>query len=335
MLTKLFFCTGWVDTFIGPAGLSLAAGMGVLHIMQGKSRYANKLPHSSCTHLRLWSSIADFIPVDLVSAGILAAAWATAKAYKERKANRILAGYQDRVKIYHMTSSSVNPTTWGSMGDLLLSIFRHTHSKSRHAISHNPWQRFVDSSFLYAIGHCCFHLTPALLYDFKLVLLDGKKPKMLDSMRKLNSAVSSLFYFTSHSWWYRNENTLDLISQLNPEDRWVPMNLYFQMLCFLREATNLMFCLNNFVVVVVVIYVCRRIFNFDARQLDWDVVAFVFAKGLTRYLLHEDPLRFVPTASRSSGGLWASPFWLHESGSRIPHERDQQESGKTRVKAAL
>jgi hypothetical protein len=181
--------------------------------------------------------------VDYVSSGILAVSWATTAGYKQRREREKALGYRDRVKIYHMGSSGVNPTTWGAMGELVLAVFRHSHYKSKHAISHRPWQRFVDGPFLYAIAHCCFHLTPALMYDWKLMLIDGKKPRMLDSMRKLNVAVSSLFYFTSHSWWFRNENILDLLKRLNEEDRYVLIFFLFLSFIFFVFYFALFVCL--------------------------------------------------------------------------------------------
>eukprot|EP00005_Dracoamoeba_jomungandri_P003035 CAMPEP_0174261254 /NCGR_PEP_ID=MMETSP0439-20130205/11324_1 /TAXON_ID=0 /ORGANISM="Stereomyxa ramosa, Strain Chinc5" /LENGTH=255 /DNA_ID=CAMNT_0015345707 /DNA_START=291 /DNA_END=1055 /DNA_ORIENTATION=- len=78
---------GWVDSLIGPAGLSVACGLGYLHAMNVDRK-----------------SVADFVPVDFVCSAIIAASWHLAQ-HPEKKKTR-------RVTVFHLSSSAKNPVTW-------------------------------------------------------------------------------------------------------------------------------------------------------------------------------------------------------------------------------
>eukprot|EP01127_Copromyxa_protea_P018953 TRINITY_DN605_c0_g1_i1.p1 TRINITY_DN605_c0_g1~~TRINITY_DN605_c0_g1_i1.p1 ORF type:complete len:326 (+),score=62.73 TRINITY_DN605_c0_g1_i1:683-1660(+) len=176
---------GWVDSLIGPAGLSLAAGLGALHAMPGYS-----------------SAVTDIIPVDLVANTILVAAYHTAVNPPGK-----------RFPIYHISSSSTNPVTWGNLACAVAGNFQRHPSKRSMA---RAWVGLVPPH-LYPFAHKVVHVAPAALADARLVVT-GQTPKFVKKAATLDQIARSLEFFTSHQWFFGQHNLLAMWQSLSPGD---------------------------------------------------------------------------------------------------------------------
>eukprot|EP01126_Amoeba_proteus_P029801 TRINITY_DN2943_c0_g1_i13.p1 TRINITY_DN2943_c0_g1~~TRINITY_DN2943_c0_g1_i13.p1 ORF type:complete len:483 (-),score=78.56 TRINITY_DN2943_c0_g1_i13:83-1531(-) len=176
---------GWVDSLIGPAGLSLAAGLGALHAMPG-------LP----------DGIMDIIPVDLVVNAILAATYHTA-----------INPPRERLPIYHIATGAKNPITWRHLASVVTGNFsRRPSSRTMSRV----WIYFVNPRF-YPVLHRMFHLTPAALGDLRRAVV-GKKPLLFNKAQTLNNIAKSLEFFTAHEWIFGIQNLTSLWESLTPTD---------------------------------------------------------------------------------------------------------------------
>jgi len=161
--SKEFPIIGWVDSFIGPAGLVLAYGLGAVHTM-----YADK----NCKP--------DFIPVDFVVHETLVAAWYTAQNPPGK-----------RLPVYHACAGKNNPLTWHFVRSLAGGYFRRNPAKK--SISY-PFTLMIKNGILFWVSHQVFHVFPALLRDSQR-LIAGKRTKMLKASSQIYRIILSLSFF--------------------------------------------------------------------------------------------------------------------------------------------
>eukprot|EP01128_Nolandella_sp_AFSM9_P001892 TRINITY_DN12294_c0_g1_i1.p1 TRINITY_DN12294_c0_g1~~TRINITY_DN12294_c0_g1_i1.p1 ORF type:complete len:425 (-),score=70.03 TRINITY_DN12294_c0_g1_i1:163-1377(-) len=178
---------GWVDSYIGAAGLMAAHGLGVLHCMVGKPE-----------------AIFDLIPVDLVANKILTVAYRTATKPE-------YAG-----KIYHASSSTSNPITWE--GFRMAANYHNRVSPFKNRIGPAYAFPLSRTGIKFQILHYTTSVAPAALADF-VAYARGKKMKNVSQTRMIGKIVRSLRFFTSHGWKFSNQNSLDLSDELALEDR--------------------------------------------------------------------------------------------------------------------
>eukprot|EP01130_Rhizamoeba_saxonica_P000723 TRINITY_DN10656_c0_g1_i1.p1 TRINITY_DN10656_c0_g1~~TRINITY_DN10656_c0_g1_i1.p1 ORF type:complete len:468 (+),score=93.39 TRINITY_DN10656_c0_g1_i1:18-1421(+) len=178
---------GWVDTFIGSSGLTLATGLGAIHVMRGKS-YA----------------ISDLIPVDFTTNLIILAAWRTALEPPVGK----------KIKIYHSATSDTNPHTWGNHRLMINSYFQRNRPKK--SLSY-PYAMIVHNPILFYILHVMMHSLPAVYGDARRVS-KGKKPKLKQASKRIFNTIKGLEFFTSNSWIFSTKNTRSICNSLNEVD---------------------------------------------------------------------------------------------------------------------
>eukprot|EP01123_Difflugia_compressa_P013503 TRINITY_DN6299_c0_g1_i1.p1 TRINITY_DN6299_c0_g1~~TRINITY_DN6299_c0_g1_i1.p1 ORF type:complete len:487 (+),score=62.86 TRINITY_DN6299_c0_g1_i1:66-1526(+) len=177
---------GWIDSYIGAAGIVAASSLGVLHGMNGGG-----------------SNTVDFIPVDFVVDLILVTLWHT----KENPPG-------ERLNIYHSATSSRNPYTWEHLRSGVVGYYRRRPPKRNVG---PVWVLYVQNPALFYLYHFLFTRLPATLQDTKRVL-KGESPKMVAGSKVLYKACSSLSFFTLHSWAFAIHNTQALWEALGPED---------------------------------------------------------------------------------------------------------------------
>ncbi|XP_046367983.1 fatty acyl-CoA reductase 1-like [Haliotis rufescens] len=176
---------GWIDNYNGPSGLYIAAGKGILRSMKGDH-----------------SAVADIIPVDIPVNLMITSAWYTA-VYQPKQ-----------TMVYHCTTGSVNPFTWGEMESVVINFYKRTPLDD---CFRRPNVALTNNSFLHDYWMFVSHMVPAYMYDlvFKLV---GKQPRMVKTYNKLHRSMDILTYFTSNSWEWTYTNLDMLKSKLTAQD---------------------------------------------------------------------------------------------------------------------
>jgi fatty acyl-CoA reductase len=180
---------GWVDSLIGPAGVCLAGGMGVLHVMRGKSR-----------------QVADLIPVDYVCNTILTAAWHTAHNPPGR-----------RIPIFHSASSGKNPIDWWTVITVGIQWFRRNPIKNE--LKQYPFAFVVNNYWLFLIAHIILHTTPAAIGDV-IRMMQGRHAKLVTGSNHLYTVITQLTPFTSRQWQFLADNVdTKLLASMSEEDK--------------------------------------------------------------------------------------------------------------------
>lgn len=177
---------GWIDNYNGPSGLYIAIGKGILRSMK-------------CDN----DGVADIIPVDIPVNMLITVAWYTAVMKP------------DHVLIYHSTSGSVNPFTWGEMENVVLNVWKKVPLDN---CFRRPKVQLIQNEFLHDYYVMVSHLIPAYIADFGYYLL-GKKPRMVRIYNKLHRSCGTLTYFTMQSWEWTYNNLDMLIDHMSPEDK--------------------------------------------------------------------------------------------------------------------
>lgn len=214
--------TGWIDSVNGPAGASLLGTLGI-------ARTINYKPNSK----------ADLIPVDTVANALIAIAWKTAQDPPVGKP----------LKVYNITTSDVNPTTWvkyleyGRVIAMQMPSMRMVrvpaqvvHGDSVNQVYHKFTKFFSETLFAYFV-------------DLILLVL-GYKPLMIRLVRRMHNAFNMLEFFTNHEWIFPCDNLLKLTDSLSPVD--------------------------------------QKLFDFDVRKIDWREYTYNMYIGIRRHLLKED-----------------------------------------------
>ncbi|CAG9770344.1 unnamed protein product [Ceutorhynchus assimilis] len=177
----------WVDNIYGPVGLIEGAAIGLLHIMPVNG-----------------NAMADCVPADFVINNCIAASYKTAK---ERKL--------DQIPIYNFTSSSSNPLHWK---DLFLTTKQGKKVGSTILIS-KGFFKFTTCWTWYYIVSFLLHTIPAVIVDFVLEKLMGKKPLLRKAYGKIDKFINSLVHFTLNEWKFVDRNTQCLWDELNDRDK--------------------------------------------------------------------------------------------------------------------
>jgi len=177
---------GWVDVMLGPAGLFVAVGMGVLRVMHGSNEI-----------------LADFIPVDLVCNTIVAAAWHTS-----------LPKDSTDLSVFHCTTGTRNPCLWHVPRQMIPAFFRLNRPKRNIGY---PLAFFIQNDLLFNIASFVLHVLPAMVIDLAR-LVSGKKAFMVKASMRLHTAINSLAHFTSHNWFFVSQKVENLMNRMNEQD---------------------------------------------------------------------------------------------------------------------
>ncbi|OWF43207.1 fatty acyl-CoA reductase 1-like isoform X2 [Mizuhopecten yessoensis] len=177
---------GWIDNYNGPSGLYIAAGKGILRSVKGDFR-----------------CVADIVPVDMPVNMMIAAAWYTA------------VNKPSSTLIYHCTTGSTNPFTWGEMEGVVMNFWKKVPLDS---CFRRPKISLTMNSMIHDYWVFVSHMIPAYFADMGYCLM-GKRPRMVKIYNKLHRAMNSLTFFTTHSWEWTYNNLDMLKSQMTPEDK--------------------------------------------------------------------------------------------------------------------
>lgn len=224
--------TGWVDSYNGPGGASLLGSLGIARTM--------------CFNP---NNTADLIPVDIVSNALINIAWYTA------------CHDSSDLKVYNITSGSVNPISWYQYleyGRNMAIEYPSTRvvrppAKVMTGKGHSPLSNF----FTKWISEVLF----AYLIDI-ILFICGQKPMMVRVVKKMHHAFDLLSYFVRREWKYPCNNILALIE-------------------FMEKT-----CPSD-----------KAIFYMDVRELNWKNYISDCYMGFRRYLMRE-PDSNIPSAKR-------------------------------------
>lgn len=227
---------GWVDNLNGPTGLILAIGKGLLRSMHVKRECkADLIP-------------VDVVVNTMIAAGYYAAKTGKTLQVEQpvangcslienNQTNTILGGLdadklvlsekvddedesmdvKQRVSgfdhkktppIFHCTSGSVNPISWGQMEDTFFSIIRKYPSQQ---VLRYPFGSFKSNKLHDTITRLFVHYLPALIIDL-ICLVMGKKRQLLSIYFKLHCAVEALSNFSTQNYNF-SASKLKLLEQ--------------------------------------------------------------------------------------------------------------------------
>lgn len=222
--------SGWIDNFYGPTGAIAGAGTGVIRTLRCN-------PNAN----------ANMVPVDLCVNGIITSAWDVANRYN----TKITLGPE--IPVYNFCTSPENQLTWGDftikttkyglMYPTLKSIWYLCYANNPNQLMH-----LLSILFL--------HYLPAIIID-AFALIIGKKPRLLNTYKKIHRFMNVIEYFSMRQWDYQMDNLNGLWNKLSKKD--------------------------------------KEIFFFDMSQLDWDLFLQHYFRGIRQYLL-KDPLETIPEA---------------------------------------
>ncbi|CAH1786735.1 unnamed protein product [Owenia fusiformis] len=177
---------GWIDNLNGPSGMYIAAGKGLLKSVLCDS-----------------DAVADIIPVDMPTNMLILVGWYTA-THKPRE-----------VLVYHSTTGTVNPFTWGQMVDVGMAYFK---DQPLNACFRRPKLALTVSPWLHNYWMFVSHMIPAYVTDLAFRLA-GKKPRMVKTYNKMHRSLSTLNFFTLRTWEWTYKNIDCLKKALSEEDK--------------------------------------------------------------------------------------------------------------------
>lgn len=179
---------GWVDNLNGPVGLIVGAGKGVIRSMHCKRDYH-----------------AEVIPVDVAINALIGISHKVGSTKNTLK----------NIPVYNITQSTVRPMTWGEVLEKGKSIAYD------YPFENQIWYPDGDirsSKFIHNLFVFFFHLIPAYLIDF-LLLIFGQKRFMVRIQKRISDGLEVLQYFTTRDWVFHNTNMLILWGDMCPKDK--------------------------------------------------------------------------------------------------------------------
>lgn len=151
---------------------------------------------------------ADVIPVDFVSNSLIVIAAHTANSALERNL------------VYHLTTGSKNPLTWGKLLDWCqITIKTKPFLKqirplaSKPVVSNNLYGR-ISHEMTKIFSHYCF----AMFADC-IVMLCGHRPFLWKITKRMHQGFDTLQPFTSREWEFVNENYFKIYNMLSEEEK--------------------------------------------------------------------------------------------------------------------
>jgi len=202
----------------GPTGIVVGVAAGLLRVL----------------HIKKYNN-AELVPVDLCVNSMIASAY------------DIGTNSYEEPPMYNYVSSQNNPINWHTYTDLASAY------GEKVPLSKTAWYytfKMSNSKLLVTILTFLYHTLPAAIIDFGLFVC-GKKPKLLDTYRKIHKLCDVLSYFTNNVWKFSNNNVKNLWTKLDDRD--------------------------------------KEIFYFDMDSVDWPEFIEQSMYGLRTYLMKEDP----------------------------------------------
>ncbi|XP_075145603.1 waterproof [Haematobia irritans] len=219
--------SGWIDNMYGPCGIIVGVGSGVMRIFSGKVE--NK---------------AHMVPVDLCVNALLTSAWDIAR------------NTYDTPPIYNYVPDSENLSSWREFMEYAIEYGRKL--PLRKSIWY-PCFTIVSSKWQFSLLSFLYHTLPALFMDM-LMLVIGKKPRMLKIYRKIHKFCSVMEYFSSNEFIFDNSNVRALWDKLDAKD--------------------------------------KQLFAFDMRPIDWTELFRISLWGLRSYVVKDEPSTVAESVKR-------------------------------------
>ncbi|CAA3033351.1 Hypothetical predicted protein, partial [Olea europaea subsp. europaea] len=120
------------------------------------------------------------------------------------------------IPVFHCTSGSENPITWGEVSVFILAALSVFPSTSTYRY---PCGSFTGNWHLDKFYSITLHYIPGYIADFITRLLGGK-PIIVRLFRKFDQAANVLQAFTTKTWHFQHTNRLFLINELmSKEDK--------------------------------------------------------------------------------------------------------------------
>ncbi|XP_073840124.1 waterproof [Musca autumnalis] len=219
--------SGWIDNMYGPCGIIVGVGSGVMRIFSGKVE--NK---------------ANMVPVDLCVNALLTSAWDIAR------------NTYDSPPIYNFIPDPDNIASWREFMEYATEYGRKL--PLRKSIWY-PCFTIVSSKWQFALLAFLYHTLPALFMDM-LMLVIGKKPRMMKMYRKIHKFCAVMEYFSSNEFIFENNNVRALWDKLDAKD--------------------------------------KRLFAFDMRSVDWTELFRISLWGLRSYVVKDEPSTVAESVKR-------------------------------------
>ncbi|XP_067618349.1 fatty acyl-CoA reductase wat-like [Eurosta solidaginis] len=214
---------GWIGNLHGPSAILYASGRGVLRVMFMKAyQRAHLVPADYCANL------------------MLAIGWETAKRSKQECLKMA-------PPIYNYSNHDDNPLNWKQY---ISTIEDYGYEVALTKMIWYPFLITVDKKWLYLLLTVFYHTIPGYILDFLLVL-KGKKRRMIELYSKIEKQSSALDYFIMNNFEFTMENTMALWNSLTARD--------------------------------------KELFNFDLRSIYWKEYIQYTLKGMRLYLCGETP----------------------------------------------
>ncbi|CAL7940810.1 unnamed protein product [Xylocopa violacea] len=177
---------GWTISKNGPQGFLMGASKGVVR----------RLPVAK-------NLIYDYIPVDIVVNSLITAAYAVNRDSWEE------------LKVYHCTSSTINPFRWRSIES---KVNHYLHTFPALSAVWYPHLKFVSSIFLFKLSAIFVHFLPAYILD-TVTKLSGGRPILVRLHTNVNKSLNHLYKFIFTEWKFYNPRTIELHESLSEDDK--------------------------------------------------------------------------------------------------------------------
>ncbi|KAJ8917331.1 hypothetical protein NQ315_002353, partial [Exocentrus adspersus] len=173
---------GWVDNISGITGIFMECGRGTIKTIICDER------------CRI-----DIIPVDVVVNTLITAAWHT------------VANRSNTMRVYNCTSGCANPITWKEF-----SVLTHKYSLEYPSkyVTWYPGFTYRTNRTVHALYATLYHTIPSALLDLYLYCT-RQQPMMLKFSRKINSALDTGSFFSTHQWDFKASTMDELVGAVN------------------------------------------------------------------------------------------------------------------------
>ncbi|CAH0548951.1 unnamed protein product [Brassicogethes aeneus] len=177
---------GWANSLVGPIGLFVAAGKGILRIC-----YMNK--DTSCR----------MFPADITINGMMVKAWDFLENKGHNVANLYIRDEEFRV-------------TWEDVIETGKKIVRE--KAPFNVMLWYPDGSITANKFYYLINFYLFHLLPAIFVDILLVLM-GYKPALFKAQRTIQKAGEMFKFYTFKEWNFQADAIANCKPIMNETER--------------------------------------------------------------------------------------------------------------------
>ena len=177
---------GWTVSKNGPQGFLMGAAKGVVR----------RLPIGK-------DIIYDYIPVDIVTNNIITAAYAV-----DRDGGKEL-------KVYHCTSSTVNPFRWTTVTH---KMNHYLHSYPLLSAVWYPHIKLVSTIFWFRLSAFFVHMIPAYILD-TVTIITGGRPILVRLHKNVNGSLGRLHKFIFTEWKFHNPRMIELYNSLSETDK--------------------------------------------------------------------------------------------------------------------